>query len=230
MNSEPGAETIETSVSAPALEKTCRTCSEKKPTSDFKVRSARCRVCTNRDAAGRMDKLRRARGIPLFKDTPRPWLHKGMEYKGPVAIDEHGFRSCVYCKQRKHMSEFRSRKQGRMGIGSSCKACDEAKNREYVEKNRMKLNLKRYGITLEQYDEIVIEQAGRCAICLTAEVNGKGRFHVDHDHETGLIRGLLCNHCNWMLGHARDNTEIMRSAIRYLEKAQTASEVLANPE
>ena len=54
-----------------------------------------------------------------------------------------------------------------------------------------------YGITIEDYDRMYEEQGGRCAICRTDQPGGAGeRFSVDHDHETGKVRGLLCNNCN----------------------------------
>lgn len=59
----------------------------------------------------------------------------------------------------------------------------------------------RYGITTEQYDEMLAEQAGVCAIC--GNPPKKRRLYVDHDHDTGRVRGLLCAHCNssleWMI-------------------------------
>lgn len=58
------------------------------------------------------------------------------------------------------------------------------------------------------------EQGGVCAICGTG--NGQKMLHVDHDHGTGRVRGLLCHQCNRVLGLAHDNPELMRKAIEYL--------------
>lgn len=76
---------------------------------------------------------------------------------------------------------------------------------------------KRYGITADQYDEMLVQQQALCAICETDTPRGQGRFHVDHNHDTGAIRGLLCLACNAMLGNARDSTDILGRAIAYLD-------------
>lgn len=72
-----------------------------------------------------------------------------------------------------------------------------------------------YGITLEEYDEMVAAQGGVCAIC----GGGPGRYPrlcVDHDHETGVIRGLLCNDCNRGIGLLGDNPTTVAAAAAYL--------------
>jgi DNA-directed RNA polymerase subunit RPC12/RpoP len=73
----------------------------------------------------------------------------------------------------------------------------------------------RYGIRLEQYEAMVVAQDGRCAICGSA----LEQLHVDHDHETGEIRGLLCSNCNVAISQLGDDVETMESAIAYLEAA-----------
>ena len=76
-----------------------------------------------------------------------------------------------------------------------------------------------YGITIEDYDRMLEEQGGRCAICRTDTPGGSGaRFAVDHNHETGEVRGLLCNNCNRGLGHLQDSVLILEQAIRYLNE------------
>lgn len=81
-----------------------------------------------------------------------------------------------------------------------------------------------YGITLQDYWELVEAQLGRCAICqqeVELEPKGKGKsyggFAVDHCHVTGKVRGLLCYKCNLALGHFRDDPELLRKALKYLE-------------
>lgn len=74
---------------------------------------------------------------------------------------------------------------------------------------------KSFGITLEQYDEMVENQNGLCAICGNININGH-RLCVDHNHKTGKIRALLCNHCNHLLGCAKENVTVLQSAINYL--------------
>lgn len=69
---------------------------------------------------------------------------------------------------------------------------------------------------LEGFNALAIKQGGVCAICHRPPTDRKRRLHVDHDHKTGRIRGLLCLHCNVMLGKARDSVPILENAIRYL--------------
>ena len=77
---------------------------------------------------------------------------------------------------------------------------------------------RRYGITIEEYDQMLEDQGHRCKICRTDEPGGKGRFHLDHCHSTGKIRGLLCSSCNHGLGHFKDNVLLLEQAIRYLNE------------
>ncbi len=76
--------------------------------------------------------------------------------------------------------------------------------------------LKRYGITSTQYLEMLFLQLGVCKICKKPEPSAGG-LRIDHDHETGKVRGLLCNDCNVGLGRFHDSTEALLSAVRYLE-------------
>lgn len=84
----------------------------------------------------------------------------------------------------------------------------------------------KYGITIEQYDAILLAQNGICAICggttaIDKWKSGLKNLQVDHCHKTGRVRGLLCFHCNTALGHFRDNVEWMKTAILYLERTST---------
>ena len=88
-----------------------------------------------------------------------------------------------------------------------------AANPDLVQEQMLRANLKRkYGITLEQHAEMVAAQSGKCAICKQPTEN----LHVDHDHATGQIRGMLCKFCNRGLGMFRDNKQALAEAIRYL--------------
>lgn len=82
-----------------------------------------------------------------------------------------------------------------------------------------------FGISLEEYEKMLSEQNGVCAICIKPEThkrNGKLKaLAVDHNHKTGAIRGLLCSDCNTGIGKLKDDPEVLRSAIRYLETRKT---------
>ena len=69
-----------------------------------------------------------------------------------------------------------------------------------------------------QYNKLYNKQKGKCAICGVHQQKLNKRLYVDHDHETNKIRGLLCGHCNSTLGFARDNIDVLESAIKYLKK------------
>jgi hypothetical protein len=75
-----------------------------------------------------------------------------------------------------------------------------------------------YGLTHGQYLALLEAQDGACAIC--GNGSQQRALAVDHDHETGAIRGLLCDRCNPMLGYARDNTGVLQAAIEYLKQYQ----------
>ena len=100
-------------------------------------------------------------------------------------------------------------------------------NRRYHQENpeaRRRSDLMRhYGITLEEFDAMHEAQTGLCAACGQPESRrtpsgGVAPLHVDHDHETGRVRRLLCYHCNNALGHFRDDPDLMRRAADYIEE------------
>ena len=74
-----------------------------------------------------------------------------------------------------------------------------------------------YGITADEYQLILDAQGGRCFICQRA-TGATRKLSVDHDHVTGLVRGLLCRPCNKMLGHARDDSKMFDRAAGYLDR------------
>lgn len=78
----------------------------------------------------------------------------------------------------------------------------------------------RFGINLETYLKIWKAQGEKCAICPRTE----GTFHVDHSHELGHVRGILCHHCNTALGNFGDSIETMEKAIDYLQERGKAYE------
>lgn len=90
--------------------------------------------------------------------------------------------------------------------GRRCKTCDYNRNREKQFQDK-------YGLTVEQYQIMCLIQNNLCAICCEEP---EENLHVDHDHVTGEVRGLLCNNCNNGLGRFKDNIESLENAILYL--------------
>ncbi len=134
--------------------------------------------------------------------------------------DPAGFRTCSKCKKLKATSEFHSHaRDGKIGFQGYCKVCDRERQRNYTPAQGRQILLKcKYGITLEIYEAMLKSQNGGCAIC--GKTDGK-RLHVDHDHATGKVRGLLCFKCNVSIGHFGDDIAVLRLAIRYLESFRT---------
>lgn len=85
---------------------------------------------------------------------------------------------------------------------------------EYREKQKAIQRRRNYGISDELYAELLGRQDGLCALCGGSP--SKRALHVDHDHKTGMVRGLLCHWCNTALGAFRDDPKILRRAIEYL--------------
>jgi hypothetical protein len=73
-----------------------------------------------------------------------------------------------------------------------------------------------YGITAAEFDRMLAEQGGRCAICRAERPGSRGDWRVDHDQVTGQVRGLLCDACNTGIGKLRHDPEILRAAARYV--------------
>lgn len=83
---------------------------------------------------------------------------------------------------------------------------------------------RRYGISRKDYNELLWQQGGVCAICKT-EKPGRNHthFHVDHNHKTGTVRGLLCDLCNRGLGYFKDSSALLEKAAKYLDKVPVLS-------
>jgi hypothetical protein len=91
---------------------------------------------------------------------------------------------------------------------------------EYYERTRGKSQraswLRRYGLTQDDYDKLLEKQGGVCAIC--GDPPKEKHFCVDHCHESGKVRGLLCRHCNAGIGQLKDSIELVEKALTYLKR------------
>ena len=129
---------------------------------------------------------------------------------------------CSKCKQEKPYEEFYKQSKNKDGLKYRCSVCDREDSRirgirdPSVRRSRhLKSN---YNITIKDFNKMLEEQEYCCAICGTKDPGGNGRFHVDHNHCTGKVRGLLCHHCNTSLGGFKDSIPNLQKAIEYLEK------------
>lgn len=150
---------------------------------------------------------------------------------------------CSKCEVEKPLSDFSNQKNAKDGKQQWCKPCHTAAFKIFYKENKEVKYAKTqawkkehpdrvkhhrlkeaYGITLEDYDRMLKDQSGVCKIC--AKTPGKRALCVDHDHKTGAVRGLLCDQCNFALGHFNDNPVLLKNAIKYLtpSSSNTAAE------
>ena len=133
-------------------------------------------------------------------------------------------KTCSKCRVAKPIDEyyFVKRTQKHTAACKQC-TCVDAKRwreanpelfRQAIRKNQL---LRQYGISIEEYDALRESQRGACAICGATPVTN---LHVDHDHTTGKVRGLLCRACNTALGMFQDDASILGKAIDYITATQ----------
>ena len=103
-----------------------------------------------------------------------------------------------------------------------------AYTKKYKEKHYANQLKRLYGIGLHEYNLMLTEQKGKCACCGIHRNELTRNFAVDHDHDTGLIRGLLCGNCNTAIGKLGDNIEGLMRALNYLEKHELTKERKTN--
>lgn len=139
------------------------------------------------------------------------------------------FKTCKECGETKLLSEFSPKwesGQGKHYRLHSCDPCRNAARRSYRRSNYTRYyrhhknsSLKSlYGITIDDYDEMYDDQEGCCAICGTHQSELRLALQVDHCHDTGIIRGLLCGYCNSVLGYMGDDPEVLDNAAAYLRR------------
>ena len=164
---------------------------------------------------------------------------------------------CVVGDVPQRLTEFHRNKRASDGLTPECKACKRAwydsnrdraneisrawlrANPERVRERERLRNLRKYGLTPEQYNAMLVAQGGRCAICPATEPGGGGNgascWHVDHNHACcpgrkscgTCVRGLLCSKCNMVLGLMKDDPDRLRRASDYLEQSAPRLAVVA---
>ena len=151
--------------------------------------------------------------------------------KDQIAYDiEHQEKECCVCNTRKPFSEFFNFKNKSDGKSYRCKSCDDKARKKWARNNPEKAHLSsrernlkhKYGVDLEWYEKQFKKQKYSCAICESKVNKTTGNrefwnFSVDHCHDSGKVRGLLCNNCNRALGLFQDNPKLIRKAADYVE-------------
>lgn len=152
-------------------------------------------------------------------------------------------KKCTKCGEEKPLSEFHKQTKIKCGYRSVCKSCRTIYNllnkearkawtKKYREENKEKISLKKkehylanrksnlskgrfrkYGISEETYQTMLDDQRGICAICGLS----MDKPHVDHDHNSGKVRALLCGNCNTAIGLLKESIQTLESAIQYLQ-------------
>lgn len=182
--------------------KLCRKCGSCKPLTEFRQmrlgsgfkynRYSQCRTCCS-----------------AFAKT---WRAK--RKLRPLLVSE---KQCRICLVTKLAAAFYSCPISKDGLDARCKSCvaDVVKRQPNRTMNKRRVHLlRRYGLTLAEYDAMLSQQDGRCGICRRTTSNN---LYVDHNHETGEVRGLLCHACNVKLISIEDRA-FRSAAMKYLER------------
>jgi hypothetical protein len=143
-------------------------------------------------------------------------------------------KTCFRCKLEKPFSDFFPNKKRKDNVSTYCKPCqlEYARTRYNNPENHKQIKMDRnlylsnrkdstrkwylkttYGLTQEEYSDLYAKSDGKCYICFESK---SYYLHVDHNHTTGKIRGLLCHSCNVGIGMLKDSPELLSLAARYL--------------
>jgi len=154
------------------------------------------------------------------------WPNRKKNYYPPIAE-----KVCGHCEQLKPADQFSPNPEARSGLHAYCKACNCTLTKESAAKRDPELRKttsrkfhlkKKYGLSLEEYQQMWEEQGGVCKVCGRPEgrvTNPEGKvssLSVDHNHETGEVRGLLCHACNTALGQLNEDPAIIQNLLGYL--------------
>jgi hypothetical protein len=135
-------------------------------------------------------------------------------------------KRCSRCAQDLPVEAFRWVEGPARGLlRSMCRDCDRDYAREYAEAHKDERRAyyyeRKFGVTIAEYEAMLAAQGGRCAVCRNPEKRGRRGggtklLAVDHDHETGQVRGLVCHDCNTGLGMFLEDPELLERAAEYL--------------
>lgn len=124
---------------------------------------------------------------------------------------------CNLCEKEKSVFEFSVDSRAKSGYQTRCKECQSKIKKEMASYYRGKHLEYKYGMTHDDYAEMLEKQDHKCAVCGIDEKHAENsRLCVDHDHGTGKVRGLLCKKCNQAIGLLQDNADFCDAAGKYL--------------
>ncbi len=149
-------------------------------------------------------------------------------------------KKCNTCNRDLGVELYNKHPHGVLGLRGSCKECENIKRKHHYNKEDVKARKiewereyrkspeyaqrkfgyrikAKYNLSLEEYDDICEKQGGVCAICGEFNINGN-RLVIDHDHQTGKVRGLLCGSCNCGIGYLKESATIMKKAMKYIKE------------
>lgn len=115
----------------------------------------------------------------------------------------------------KSLRHYWKHRESRLELGRKWRANNREKHRKLVRDWRAARRWAKYGLSNEQFDTLIKQQSGKCAVCQSIPNDG---LKVDHCHNTGIVRGLLCNPCNKALGFLRDDPVRIRELAEYIER------------
>lgn len=189
-----------------STEKYCKDCGELRPVVEFSRDRRRA------DGLSFYCKVHARRRLLTSKDA----RHGAPEHRHRREVDvPDGYKWCPDCSTVKQLEQFVRNASQPSGRAPYCKPCHNTRgkaSKERVGGARTYHLKRRYGITAEEADAMLVARNGVCAICRAAPTQ-----HVDHDHATGAVRALLCFTCNGGLGQFRDDPSLLRLAAFYLE-------------
>lgn len=170
---------------------TCSKCNALIPENDTRKYRTWCKECSAKSSSEWRMKNRED-----ILEKSRKWYENNKE-KRTKQINEY------YIKNKEYLI-------------TASKKWSEA-NKDRIRKNSERHRIKRMGISEEEYMKMFLLQNGKCAICEIHQKDIPKNFSIDHCHETGEVRGLLCNNCNAGIGFLKDDVELVKSAVKYLE-------------
>lgn len=219
--------------------KKCGKCLKKFDRSNFYKNSGKkdklswaCKSCERK-----IRKKRRQENLEQEKKKQREYYRKNAKQakeNRKKFTKKYSEKSCSTCGDVLKLECFYSNPGQKTGYSSVCKKChskagkeyrkrpevikkNKKKSKEWYENNKEKIKdwelQNKYGITIEQYNIMIKSQDNKCIIC-----EKEDKLFVDHNHDTGKVRGLLCHFCNAGLGCFRDNINNLKQAIKYIEE------------